>query len=627
VSALPAVEQQAVRVAWLGRVSTADQQDPTLSIPSQLDKCRRTLSDAPFPAEIVAHFYDVESGRSELEARGQGGAYAQFDIPVRRDGGLDDLMALATLADRPFDAVICEDIARTARTTYFGTKIEHDLERVGVPLWSAGEGVSLGKVTSDRLLLRRVNQGVAEWYVRKILEQSWERTCEHTRQGWNIGSVPYGFDAEKVPHPVPAKRAEGLTKTRLRLGDAEQADVVRRMFAMRVTQRLAYRTIAARLNADLDRNPPPMRTEQSKGHGRWTISTVRSILSNPKYTGHMVYNRRASSRKSKRNTASQWVWSPEPTHPAIVSRETWDAAQSVGADREKSRADAGANVAHPQTRRSYALRSYVVCAHCGHRMTGKTRYGYTYYNCRPEVRAGSTADHPATIYVREDRLLPVVGEFFCSRIFGADREAAVLADLGLVDQEAEAERAARLEGLRRAVAGAEAAKRNLVRSLETADDPEGAFAASVEERITELERERRAALEQLAALEAAEPTEGRNVALLDALPLAAGLDLATLPDAVRRSLLDAFRLRVEYDRASNHVQLVVTLDDDTLDAVRSLGDVLPFPVDRAQERGGAVDGPGTLLPICDSTRGGSTPTPAFAAGARPNASVPPGAKR
>ena len=49
-----------IRAAFAGRTSTYDQQDPTLSLPRQL----RASQDAlPEDAVIVAHYYDVESGR------------------------------------------------------------------------------------------------------------------------------------------------------------------------------------------------------------------------------------------------------------------------------------------------------------------------------------------------------------------------------------------------------------------------------------------------------------------------------------------------------------------------------------------------------------------------------------
>jgi hypothetical protein len=44
------------------------------------------------------------------------------------DGGIRELIEQAQQGDRSFDAVICESIERIARRTYYGTKIEHDLE-------------------------------------------------------------------------------------------------------------------------------------------------------------------------------------------------------------------------------------------------------------------------------------------------------------------------------------------------------------------------------------------------------------------------------------------------------------------------------------------------------------------
>lgn len=63
---------------------------------------------------IVAHFYDVESGRKDLADRGHGRAHEQFQIPIPRDGGIADLLAEAERPGRRFDIVICESIDRIA---------------------------------------------------------------------------------------------------------------------------------------------------------------------------------------------------------------------------------------------------------------------------------------------------------------------------------------------------------------------------------------------------------------------------------------------------------------------------------------------------------------------------------
>ena len=66
---------------------------------------------------IVAHFYDIESGRKDLAARGRSDAHEMVSIPIHRDGGITDLLAEAERPDRRFDHVICESIDRIARRT------------------------------------------------------------------------------------------------------------------------------------------------------------------------------------------------------------------------------------------------------------------------------------------------------------------------------------------------------------------------------------------------------------------------------------------------------------------------------------------------------------------------------
>jgi site-specific DNA recombinase len=110
----------------------------------------------PPGARIVAHYWDVESGRKELDQRGRSDAYSRFDVNVPRDGGISELLRAPTSRTRPFDAVICEGIDRVARRTYYGVKIEHDLERAGVALLAADEGISNLRKRATSILTRRV---------------------------------------------------------------------------------------------------------------------------------------------------------------------------------------------------------------------------------------------------------------------------------------------------------------------------------------------------------------------------------------------------------------------------------------------------------------------------------------
>jgi hypothetical protein len=89
--------------------------------------------------------------------------------------------------------------------------------------------------------------------------------------------------------------------------------------------------------------------------------------------------------------------------------------------------------AHPQTKRSYLQRSYVIHDASGRRMFGRTRKGYAYLACEPDARHHASRDwyptHPKSIWVREDALLAAVHDFFTTRILGPDRRRLLASQL------------------------------------------------------------------------------------------------------------------------------------------------------------------------------------------------------
>jgi DNA invertase Pin-like site-specific DNA recombinase len=358
--------------------------------------------------------------------------HERFSIPVPRDGGIADLLAEAGRPQRRFDAVICEGIDRIARRTYIATQIENQLEQAGVLLLAADEPIVLNGKRASQVLTRRVKQGVAEWYVLELLEKSWGGFETHTDQGFNVGKPPYGYLANKIPHPVPARRAQGASKHTL-MPDPTRGPVVAAIFEWRAGQALGYQAIADRLNLDLERYPPPEPPDPARAVGRWTHSSVREILTNPKYTGYMVWNRRATkSDGGKHNPPEAWVWSSKPTHEPLVSVDRFTTAQQVGRRRERSRTTPGPNTACPGTKRSYLLRSYMTCVSCERRMWGKDNRGTTYYLCKPP-KGYVPQDHPPSVWVREEPLLKRLNEFSDTEVFGSHRDMELSAALSQAD--------------------------------------------------------------------------------------------------------------------------------------------------------------------------------------------------
>jgi len=118
--------------------------------------------------------------------------------------------------------------------------------------------------------------------------------------------------------------------------------------------------------------------------------------------------------KTRQVPRDQWIWSPQPTRPAIITRQMWENAQDIGAEHATAR-DGTEPSAHPLTRRTYILRSRVRCRICRRRMCGVVRTSSRYYTGEPDVtyvyykcahntgnqrHFAAAPDHPKTVTVR-----------------------------------------------------------------------------------------------------------------------------------------------------------------------------------------------------------------------------------
>ncbi|MDP8930129.1 MAG: zinc ribbon domain-containing protein, partial [Actinomycetota bacterium] len=102
----------------------------------------------------------------------------------------------------------------------------------------------------------------------------------------------------------------------------------------------------------------------------------------------------------------------QPVLFVAVKLDTWLHAQDIAGHRFGSRSGDNTNAKHPQTKRSYLLRTYLFCDLCGRRMYGKSRRGLAYYVCAPK-KSYAPEGHPAggSYFVREDALVAKLNEF------------------------------------------------------------------------------------------------------------------------------------------------------------------------------------------------------------------------
>jgi site-specific DNA recombinase len=406
------------RYAWYRRVSTEDEQDPTLSFPRQLANAERQVGEAG--GRVVGHYFDVESGTGGYAARGSGGVEG-FQISITRDGGLRELLAHA--AARRFDRVIVESISRLSRNSSVAFRIEDELRAAGVRLCAADEPA---EESFGSIVLRHVNIGIARGYHHELMVKSRQGQEVSTRQGWHTGgAILYGYRFVEHDHPNPHKAHRGQRKHTLEL-DPVRAPVVRVIYDWYRAGGVGLTQIRDRLNVDPVRFPPPTPVDPARAIGAWSRSSVWEVLNNPKYTGHQVWNRRARKKGSNRlNPPEAWIWSEQPAHPAIISRDEHDAVGVRANANARSRQGIPATVARPTAKHDYLYRGVLRCGICGLRMWGNHRRGSTYYSCQPShQRAKQIPEgHPAHVYLNEAKLSAALLPFLGTALFGPDRQA------------------------------------------------------------------------------------------------------------------------------------------------------------------------------------------------------------
>jgi hypothetical protein len=154
----------------------------------------------------------------------------------------------------------------------------------------------------------------------------------------------------------------------------------------------------------------------------WSKYAIRVILTNPRYTGHQVWNKQrkdeilldvenvalGTTTKQRWNTKDKWIWSEHPVHDAIISVEEYQRVQDI---LSKPVNGQYSQRPHP-TRRPYAFRGGggLFCGYCERRMQGNWNNRQAYYRCRfpAQYAIVNDLDHPKVVYLREAEILDEV---------------------------------------------------------------------------------------------------------------------------------------------------------------------------------------------------------------------------
>jgi DNA invertase Pin-like site-specific DNA recombinase len=540
-------------LAFYGRCSTEDNQDPETSLAWQLSNAQKFVE--PLGGRIVTEYFDIGQSRS---------------VPWERRAEAAQLLAALKSRDRGWNAVVVGEGTRC----WFGNQFSLIAPRFaayGVDLWVPELGGRFDARNPSHKMLMSVLGGMSEserQHVQARVRAAMDAQVvnEGRHQG---GRAPYGYVVvDGGPHPNPRKAAEGYRLRILAIED-EAAEVVRRIFAEYLDGK-GDRAIAVGLNKDGVPCPSGRRPDQNRHRlaDGWQGSTVRAILENPRYTGYAVFGRWTKHEtlldpedvgaghvvRFRRSDNERIVRSRRPAHPAIVTVEEFTEVQLL----RRSRAAGGLEARRKlergpkNTKYAYPLRGRVRCGYCGRRMEGTPRKTGIYYRCAARrIAPGSPAlqNHPKNVYLRERAVLGPLNAWI-GRLFDdehREQTAAQLSAAGTSNGDS-----VRLDRARRRLADAETRLRRLQQAIEAGADP-----SALVEPLNRAAEERNAARSDLDALPATRGLDHAEVVeLIDQLGNV-GEALNRADPAGLEELYSALRLEMLYNAEARVVEVSI----------------------------------------------------------------------
>jgi Site-specific recombinases, DNA invertase Pin homologs len=321
--------------AIYARVSTAEQAEKGYSLDTQLEACRRRAGE--LGAQHTEEFVDDGYSGEFIER-------PAFDRLRSR------------LAGREFSYVIVYDPDRLARNLAHQLIVTEEMEQAGAELVFVS--VSFEQSPEGKLFYS-IRGAIADYEKEKIKERSLRGKRGKAAKGKIIADAkPFGYTFDRQVSNYVVNEPE--------------AEIVRRMYAWLVEDKVGTATICKRLNEE---GIPSPRLKKP-----WIVSAVYRLLTNPLYKGVHVAMRykyqKVGQNKRVRVLRPEAEWIEVPV-PPIVDTAVWEAAQR---QLKANKSLAKRNLKHEQL-----LNGLVYCGKCGRKMTiayaGKSSAPKSYYVC------------------------------------------------------------------------------------------------------------------------------------------------------------------------------------------------------------------------------------------------------
>ena len=245
--------------------------------------------------------------------------YADEDYSGLREDRPAFRRMLADAEAGRFSVILCKTQSRFTRNAVTAERYLHEK----FPLWgirfvTVVDGVDTAFSANKKA--RQINSLINEWYSEELSENIRAVFRKKMEEGKFLGNyAPYGYRKD------PADRHHLVI-------DKETAVVVEEIYALYLSG-LSCKMIAERLTEGCVPTPSSVKKERGEDLGRkdcsrWAATTVRKILRNPVYLGHMAQGkeRKVSFKENKvlEMPENKWIV-VENTHEPIVNVDVFAA--------------------------------------------------------------------------------------------------------------------------------------------------------------------------------------------------------------------------------------------------------------------------------------------------------------
>lgn len=312
------------KVAAYCRVST-DSDEQELSFETQCQYYRNYINEHPNYTLVDVYADEGISGTS-----------------LSRRESFNQMMADAK--DGKIDMIITKSITRFARNTVDSLNSLRTLKEYGVEVYFEMENIN--SLEGSEMLIT-ILSSLAQ-------ESSQEKS----------DSVKWGYQRQFEKGKVYAANLFGYKSNRGELVIVEEeAKSVREIFAMYLQ--------GFSIN-DIKHNLKERGIKTRRGSTEWSVSTLRGMLSNEKYTGNSkngkTYNIDFLHPKRLQNNGQAPMFLVENSHPAIISKEIFEQVQIERARRLKNKKEVDQQVSKSNRGRYTSVNSLankIICANCG----------------------------------------------------------------------------------------------------------------------------------------------------------------------------------------------------------------------------------------------------------------------